>query len=218
MKNFDAVLFDFDGTVADTGKGVFRSIRYAIEKSGLPPLSEEGLRTFIGPPLHDSFRRECHIDDEELTETLVSHYREAYSAGGLFEFDIYEGMEQLFSDLHDAGVKIGVASSKPINFINIILEKTGLDKYFDTAAGSDPRYADSDKTTIVRSCISSFSLPEGSSYLMVGDRCFDIIGAHNAGIPCAAVLFGYGSRQEFEENNADYIVANADELRRVILG
>ena len=218
MKNFDAVLFDFDGTVADTGKGVFRSISYAIEKCGLPPLSEESLRTFIGPPLHDSFRRECHINDEELIETLVSHYREAYSAGGIFEFDIYEGMEQLFSDLHDAGVKIGVASSKPINFINIILEKTGLDKYFDTAAGSDPRYADSDKTTIVRSCISSFSLPEGSSYLMVGDRCFDIIGAHNAGIPCAAVLFGYGSRQEFEENNADYIVANADELRRVILG
>ena len=51
---------------------------------------------------------------------------------------------------------------------------------------------------------------------MVGDRCFDIEGAHNAGIPCAAVLFGYGSREEFERYKADYIAADAHELEKLI--
>ncbi len=217
MNNFDAVIFDFDGTVADTGRGVFRCIKESLAKSGLPPLSEASLRTFIGPPLHDSFRRECHIDDDELVETLVRQYREVYSASGIYEFEIYDGMESLFRDLRDADIKIGIASSKPEDFINIILEKTGLKKYFDIAAGSDPRYADCDKTTIIRTCISKLSLPEGSRHLMVGDRCFDIEGAHNAGLPCAAVLFGYGSREEFERYKADYIVSTAEELKSIVI-
>ena len=54
-RNFDAVIFDFDGTIADTGKGIFACIRYALKAYGLPDLSEESIRTFIGPPLHDSF-------------------------------------------------------------------------------------------------------------------------------------------------------------------
>lgn len=216
MKNFDAVIFDFDGTVADTGRGVFRCIRESIARSGLPELSEDSLRTFIGPPLHDSFRRECHIDDDELIETLVQQYREVYSASGIFEFEIYNGMEDLFEQLRKEGVKVCIASSKPEDFINIILDQTGLKKYFDIAAGSDPRYADCDKTTIINTCISKLLLPEGSKYLMVGDRCFDIEGAHNAGIPCAAVLFGYGSTEEFEQYGADYIAKDARELKQII--
>ncbi|MBQ7596017.1 MAG: HAD-IA family hydrolase [Clostridia bacterium] len=217
MSNFDAVIFDFDGTVADTGRGVFRCIRESVKKSGLPPLSEKSLRTFIGPPLHDSFRRECRIDDDELIETLVRQYREVYSASGIYEFEIYDGIEELFKELRKAGVKVCIASSKPEDIINIILEETGLKKYFDIAAVSDPRYADCDKTTIIKTCISKLALPEGSKYLMVGDRCFDIEGAHNAGLPCAAVLFGYGSREEFEEYGADYIAKDARDLKRIIL-
>lgn len=217
MKNFDAVIFDFDGTVADTGRGVFRCIRESVAKSGLEPLSEASLRTFIGPPLHDSFRRECHIDDDELVETLVAQYREVYSASGIYEFEIYDGMKGLFSDLRQAGVKVGIASSKPEDFIEIILKDTGLYECFDTFAGSDPRYADCDKTTIINTCIKKLGLPDGSKYLMVGDRCFDIAGAHSAGLPCAAVLFGYGSQAEFEQYGADYIVKDAQELKEIIL-
>ncbi len=217
QKNFDAVIFDFDGTVADTGPGVFRSIRASLEKSGLPPLSEQSLRTFIGPPLHDSFRRECHISDEALVDTLVAQYREVYAAGGIYEFTVYDGMETLFRTLHQAGVKTGIGSSKPEPFVNIILQKTGLDQYFDVAAGSDPRYQDCDKTTIIKTCIQKLGLPADAKILMVGDRCFDIVGAHNVGIPCAAVLFGYGSAEEFRAYGADYIVSAAQEIADLVL-
>ena len=129
--NFDAVIFDFDGTVADTGKGVFRCIRESVEFMGLPALSEESLRTFIGPPLHDSYIRECGVDFEKA-DMLVKQFRKNYSAGGVFEFDIYDGIDELLSLLNKEGVKVGIGSSKPQDFVHIILQKVDLEKYFDS--------------------------------------------------------------------------------------
>lgn len=215
--NFDAVIFDFDGTVADTGKGIFNCIRYALEKNGLPILDEASLRTFVGPPLHDSFKRECGVDDEMSTK-LVASYRERYSVKGIYEFDLYDGIVDLLKAIHSAGGLTGIASSKPEHFINIIVENTGLSDHFDFTAGSDPQYIESDKTAIVKACIAKMNLPENARVLMVGDRLYDIVGAHNAGVPCAAVLFGYGNEQEFLEYKADYIAKDTDELKKIIFG
>ncbi len=213
--NFDAVIFDFDGTVADTGRGIFNCIRYAVNKNSLPELSEKALRTFVGPPLHESFMRECGVN-EDMANTLVADYREIYSVKGIYEFDLYDGITDLLEEIQHSGGVTGIASSKPEDFINIILNDTGIKKYFDVTAGSDPRYIESDKTTIVNACIKKMNLKENAKILMVGDRLYDIVGAHNAGIPCAAVLFGYGSREEFEEYNADYIAKDTDELKKII--
>ncbi len=213
--NFDAVIFDFDGTVADTGKGIFNCIRYALEKNNLPILSEESLRTFVGPPLHDSFHRECGVDDEMSTK-LVASYRERYSVKGIYEFDLYDGITDLLRDIQSAGGLTGIASSKPEHFINIIVENTGLIDLFNVTAGSDPKYIESDKTAIVKACIAKMNLPENARVLMVGDRLYDIVGAHNAGIPCAAVLFGYGNQEEFEEYKADYIAKDTEGLKKII--
>lgn len=216
-KNFDAVIFDFDGTVADTGKGIFGSIRYALNACSLPQLDEKSLRTFIGPPLHDSFKRECGADDEMCVK-LVAKYRENYAVKGIFEFELYPGMEELLKKLKAEGIVTGIASSKPEDFINIILNNTRLNKYFDFTSGSDPRYVESDKTEIVKKCIRKMKLPENSKILMVGDRLYDIVGAHNAGIKCAAVLFGYGNPEEFKKYKAEYIAKDVNELKNIIFG
>lgn len=216
-KNFNAVIFDFDGTVADTGKGIFGSIRYALNACSLPQLDEKSLRTFIGPPLHDSFKRECGADDEMCVK-LVAKYRENYAVKGIFEFELYPGMEELLKKLKAEGIVTGIASSKPEDFINIILNNTRLNKYFDFNSGSDPRYVESDKTEIVKKCIRKMKLPENSKILMVGDRFYDIVGAHNAGIECAAVLFGYGNPEEFKKYKVEYIVKDVNELKNIIFG
>lgn len=216
-KNFDAVIFDFDGTVADTGKGIFGSIRYALNACSLPQLDEKSLRTFIGPPLHDSFKRECGADDEMCVK-LVAKYRENYAVKGIFEFELYPGMEELLKKLKAEGIVTGIASSKPEDFINVILNNTRLNKYFDFTSGSDLRYVESDKTEIVKKCIRKMKLPENSKILMVGDRFYDIVGAHNAGIECAAVLFGYGNPEEFKKYKAEYIVKDVNELKNIIFG
>lgn len=216
MKNkFDAVIFDFDGTVADTGRGVFRCIRESVKKSGLPELSEASLRTFIGPPLHDSFMRECHVDFD-TADILVKQFREVYSVSGVFEFDIYDGIEELLELLNKEGIKTGIGSSKPEDFVKIILDNVGIKKNFDVIVGSDPKKVESSKTEIISTCIERFGLDEDAKILMIGDRMFDIDGAHSVGIPCAAVLFGYGSEEEFIEHEAEFIAEDTDDLINII--
>ena len=216
MKKFDSVIFDFDGTVADTGKGVFGSVRYAINKEGLPMPSESDIKSFAGPPLFDSFMRVFDGISEELGDKLVADYRENYSAGGIYEFDLYDGMEALLKKLRRAGVKTAIASSKPIVFIQQILDNCGLAKYFDIPVGATLDKTDPSKSDIVGSAKEQLAALGCTKPLMVGDRMFDIVGAKSQNVPVAAVLFGYGSREEFEEYGADYIVKDCDELAEII--
>ena len=214
---YDAVLFDFDGTVADTGKGIFNGVYHVLDSMGIDPPEPEKLRYFIGPPLHESFRIVFGFNEEEC-KAAVATYREYYSAKGIFELTMYDGMEELFRKLKARGIKLGISSSKPEIFLLRIVDKFGLSELFDTVKGSDIDYIHSDKSLIIRRATEAMNLPGSAKVLMVGDRCFDINGAKKAGVDSAGVLFGYGSREEFEEAGADYIVAKADELFGIITG
>ena len=86
---YDAVLFDFDGTLVDSSEGIFKSLIYAFEADGrdIPPESE--LRKFIGPPIYDSFKTLYGYADDKI-EWMVLKYRERYKTKGYKEVKIYD--------------------------------------------------------------------------------------------------------------------------------
>jgi len=216
-KKFDAVLFDFDGTIADTGRGIFSCLRQTLAEMGITDIPQEKLDRFIGPPLHHSFQAEFGFD-EATAETAVERYRAKYRGGGLFELDIYDGIITLLENLKKIGVKTGLASAKPEQFIFQILEKYGLGHLFDAVSGSAIDNIHAEKAAIISRTMEALSLEKGARVLMVGDRLFDIQGAKEVGIQSAGVLFGYGSRQELEEAGADFIVESPEELFEIITG
>ena len=81
---YDCYLFDFDGTIADTGEGIRNSVAYCLERMGRPALDEAVLNRFIGPPLHDCFMQYCGMTDAEA-EQAIRIYRERYVDVGLYE-------------------------------------------------------------------------------------------------------------------------------------
>ena len=151
-----------------------------------------------------------------LMAPLPIRAMEYYSVIGIFELTVYAGMEELFRKLKRENIKNGIASAKPEVFLLRIAEHLGLTELFDTLNGSGIDFIHSDKSLIIRWAMEAMNLLNGAKVLMVGDRCFDINGAKKAGVDSAGVLFGYGSREEFEEAGADYIAADADELFRII--
>lgn len=217
MSNFDAVLFDFDGTIADTGEGVFFCIRKAIERFGLRQPTEAEIRKFIGPPMVVSYKTLYpQLGDDEVQKLLVS-FREDYVKTGLYKFRLYDGITELLKKLSESGIKTAVASSKPQKELERIITYSGIDKYIGAIVGADINYKDSDKATIVEDAMKKLGVEDKSRVLMVGDRKYDIVGAHKVGIACAAVLFGYGSREEFEEYKADYVVESFEEVEKLVI-
>lgn len=211
-----AVLFDFDGTLVDSSEGIFKSLIYAFQKDGKDAPDEATLRKFIGPPIYDSFKTLFGYADEKI-DFMIEKYRERYRAVGYREVKVYAGIPELLRRLHENGIKIATASSKPTVFIKQILEEQGLLSYFDYLGGTQFDNISSDKTVILQNAMHILGVSPKET-VMVGDRLYDIRGAKGALVPCIAVLYGFGSRAEFTQYGADYIAESAKEIENLIFG
>ncbi len=202
------LLFDLDGTLTDSAEGVFRCVAHALAAFGISA-EPQSLCGYIGPPLNWSFPH-FHGLTEEETDRAIGLFRREYEAGGKFENRVYEGVFEMLSVLRAAGYLIGVATSKPLHFATQILDHFGLTAYFDYIAGTgdDERGG---KEEVVRDAVAHFGVNVSEMY-MIGDRQHDIIGGHAVGLEAIGVLWGYGSREEFETYGADIIVETPAEL------
>ena len=214
ISKYKAVFFDFDGTIADTGDGIFHSVKHAIKESGYPPISDKKLRTFIGPPIFDSFKRELGMNEEE-SAFAVMKYREEYSRDGIFRFTLYDGIESLLRELKANGIQVSIASSKPYNFVLRIIDYLNFSELIDFISCPLNDNAHESKSALISRCVEHFEIQK-SEALMVGDRHFDINGANETGIESVGVTFGYGSEEELKKAGAVYLADSTDDIRKII--
>ena len=210
-----AVLFDWDGTVADTRPGIFNSVRYAIGQYGIADRPDDELRYFIGPPLYDGFEHVFGVSPE-LANELTDTYRVYYRDKGIFECNVYDGVGDLLRELHDAGVKTAVVSSKPKEFLDRLVEHFGLAEHLDAVVGPAIDNHNSNKTVLVNQALKELMLLP-STVAMIGDRHFDMEGAKNAGVNAIGVLYGYGTEEELCRAGADAICEQVVDLRGYLL-
>ncbi|MBR5453747.1 MAG: HAD hydrolase-like protein [Clostridia bacterium] len=212
MKKF--ILFDFDGTITDTGEGIINAVEYTLVKMGKDPGSEADRRRFVGPPLRQAFERFSDMDTPTATEA-VRVYREYYRETGLFEASLYDGVTEQLRRLRESGAVTAVASSKPTIFINKLIEHFGITDLFDFVAGSELDGTHTDKAEVIAIAMEHLGAAKEDT-VMVGDRSHDIIGAKKHGLASVGVLYGYGSREELTESGADAIAAETTELYDII--
>ena len=211
-----AVVFDFDGTLCDTGVGVKKSAKYALDAFGIKAPEWEELDFFIGPPLLVTFQERFNQSVTDA-EKLVKKYRERYTNIGLYESEFYNGIPQLIKDLKSQGFKLGVASSKPINYIEELLIKADLQSYFDYISAVSFNADCESKQSILERCLNELGV-EPSEAIMVGDRFYDIDGARGAGVDSVGVLWGFGSKFELIESGATYVVDKIQDIESIALG
>lgn len=214
MAGYQYYFFDLDGTLVDSEKGITNSIKCVLEKYHIKDYDMETLRKFIGPPLGESFQKYFGFSERD-TERLVQCYREYYTAGGMYEAEIYDGIEELLKNLKEKGRILAVATSKPETFARQILERFGLAGYFDCIAGALLDGSRENKSDVIAYALSECGVQEKAQAVMVGDREHDIFGAKRNGLDSIGVLFGFGSRRELEEAGADYIAETPDEIIKI---
>lgn len=212
MKKY--ILFDLDGTLTDPKIGITTCVQYALAHYGIEEPNLDKLEPFIGPPLTDSFEKFYGFDKEKAKEA-VEKYRERFSTVGLFENEIYPGVKSMLRKLHNSGMRLAVASSKPQVFVEKILDHFKIRKYFDVVVGSELDGRRVNKDEVVEEALRQLfghNPVEYSKVYMIGDRCFDVEGARAVGVESIGVTYGYGGLEELKEAHADYIVQSVPEL------
>jgi len=214
--DWSCVLFDLDGTIADSAPGITATLAHMFEELGMPVPSPAELLSYVGPPILDAFRDFAGFSPERSARALAI-YRKEYALNGVNGTAVYQGMPELLRELHTAGMPISLATSKPERPARQMLDHYGLSEFFTVLTGASADETRSAKADVVAEAIRRLAAvgTDVSRPVMVGDRMHDIAGAAEHGIPTVFVRWGYGS--EAEESGSIAAVSGVEELRTLLL-
>lgn len=217
-RQFKGAVFDLDGTLLDTSEGIKSAVRFAIDRFGLEPLSDERLNRFIGPPIQNSFAAAYGLTGQKLRE-LTEVFRDRYKSCDLLKAKPYEGIYDVFRTLLENGIKPAVATYKRQDYASEILIHFGFDKYTDIMYG-----ADSDnklkKKDIIEKALIDMGISNYSEAVMIGDTDNDAIGAAEIGTKFIGVTYGFGFKNAQDVSKFPNIGAagSTSELTKILIG
>lgn len=191
---YKLIIFDFDGTLADTSLGIINCHKYANVMMGREEPSEEILRNCIGSALLKTYSDTFGFG-EEATKA-VAFFRKKYAEKGIYELELYEGIKEVLCYLKEKGYKLGIASLKLEEFVKKLTDYFEISKYFDVIHGVDSN-DNLSKADLIKMCIEECGETKEST-VMVGDSINDYIGAKKAGVNFLAVTYGFGLKDEIE--------------------
>jgi phosphoglycolate phosphatase len=183
------VIFDLDGTLTDSAKGILSSFRHALGEIGAPVPDGDLAGRVVGPPMHLTLKS---MGLGDRADEAIAAYRADYTARGWSMNSVFEGIPALLADLRAAGVRLAVATSKAEPSAARIIEHFGLDGHFEVVAGASLDGVRSSKAEVLAHALAQLG-PLPDRVLMVGDRRHDVEGAAAHGIDTIVVEWGYGA-------------------------
>ncbi len=186
-------------------------LRDTFAAFGVQPPDDGELRHLIGPPTPVALGS-C-IPPERLDEG-VAFYRALAAREGLENISLFAGISDALATLHNRGIPLGVATSKPQGEAERIVAEFGIDEYFAAVAGASAERIT--KADVVAHALDQLETSSGHSPLMVGDRLWDVEGAAEHGVPTVLVSWGYARATEFDLALAR--IDSPDQLVSFVLG
>jgi len=206
------LVLDLDGTISDPSLGVSRCINHALQSHGFNAVPENEVEKEIGPPLDEIF---LNLDPAVSTKNipeLVSTYRQRYSEAGYSENVIYPDIVAAVTRVREAGLALGICTSKRQDFAEKILSLFKISRFFTFVDGGDIGIT---KEMQLARLLSFGSIDHGA--IMVGDRAVDIHSATANGLRSIGVLWGFGSYAELSQASPTYIVETVHELCEIVI-
>lgn len=208
--DLSAILLDLDGTLIASEHGILSSCRAALRFLGHETDPAMDMSSIIGPPIEDVMRYLLQQCGDDRVAEGVDAYRQDYGARGLLLSEVYKGIPDALLAMRQS-TRLYLATSKRETFARRILENKGLDALFAGIYGSTPAGDIDHKPELIAHIMRENGL-ERDRCVMVGDRRYDIAGAHANGIPSIGVLWGYGTKDELESAGADLLIETPAEL------
>ena len=210
------VLFDFDGTLADTKPHIVATATEVLRGFGLTDDEIGDAGRLVGPPFPAAFSLVYGLSEEDAAE-VTRRYRAIYGNLGPEAYPLFDGVRELLCDLREAGRRLAITSSKNERLVRKALAGTGIDALFDAVvAAHDPKHVG--KEHLVASSLEALGC-QAADAVMVGDRFYDIEGARANGVASLGVYLGNTAKPgELEHAGATACVSSVADMRRALLG
>lgn len=212
-----AVIFDLDGTLLNTLGDLTAAVNHALAVHGLPTRTEAEVRTYLGDGVRELVVRACPADtDEDTRSGVMAAYLPYYAAHNMDLTRPYEGVLSLLTDLQQAGYRIAVVSNKHDAGVQALCARFFGD-VLDLAVGADGSRPLKPAPDGVLYAMERLQVsPDAVWY--VGDSVQDVRTAHNAGVKCVAVTWGFQDADRLAAERPTVMAHTAAELKAAILG
>ena len=211
---YKAVIFDLDGTLLDTLVDLYNSVNHALRAFGFPERTIDEVRRFIGNGVKKLMERSTpEGTDEETNAKCLDCFRAHYLEHMADNTAPYDGVNELIAKLREKGVRTAVVSNKLHSaVVDLCKENFPL---IEEAIGVSVEEERKPNPVNVLKVLALFGI-SAEECIYVGDSEVDVQTAHNAGVKCIGVTWGFRDEAELRENGADFIAHNSDEVFNLI--
>lgn len=209
--NFEALLFDFDGTLLNTNDLIIETFAHVVDPKFPGRYQRSDYLKFIGPTLLESFTEVDALN----AEALVAEYRvwnQQHHDELVTEFP---NVKEVLLNLHEAGVRLAVVSTKRGDTLRKGLDLMGITALFDVLISQDDVVHTKPHPEPVEKAVILLGV-EKSKALMIGDNSHDILGGHNAGVKAAGVAWSYKGTDYLKQFNPDYMLHDMADLYDIV--
>lgn len=210
-----AILFDFDGTLADTAPGIVLTMQAAFREMGLPVPDDEAVRQTIGLPLAECVKVLGNLSDEKALEG-ADVYRKYFPTVELEYIKMFPGVAQTLKECASLGIRMAICTSRGHNSLERILTRNGLWECFETAVTSSDKLPPKPAPDMVLALLERMGL-RADEAVVVGDTTFDILMGAGAGCRTIAVTYGNHSSEQLKTARPDFLASSFPEVKEICI-
>lgn len=208
------ILFDFDGTLADTAPGILDTMRHTLSAMSKPIPSDCDMRLTIGLPLYTALQRLGSLSDDEATEA-VSIYRRLFPTYELHGTTIYPGVVETLGELQRRGIRMGICTSRDEASLDLIMQPRGLAPFFESRVTNNDHLSPKPAPDMTLRLMEKMGVGAGEA-IVVGDTTYDILMGNSAGCRTCAVTYGNHDEETLLSACPTFIISSFPEVLELL--
>ena len=210
------LIFDFDGTIADTSGLIVATMQKTIDDLHLPSRSDDEIKSTIGVRLHE-IPSVLWPELPNLGKIVADTYRQNFDLlKTSVPVNLFRGVEETLFDLKKLGIDMAVATSRSHQSVEELTIKLGIREYFTMLLGGNDVLKGKPDPESIFKILGELAWNENET-MMVGDMPVDVLMGKNAGLRTCGVTYGNGSEQDLIMAGADLIISRFQELKNFLL-
>jgi len=208
------VIFDFDGTIADTSEGIIQVCLASLKKMGLPPSTPEKIKASIGLPLGPFLVAGSGVPEERMEEGMKTYRELFFEIAGPY-ICLFDGVKEALLSISESGRQLAIATSRGRNSLTSILREQGLFGIFGEIVCADNALPPKPAPDMVKYILERTGVPADEA-IVIGDTTFDLLMGKGAGCRTCGVSYGNHSAEMLATAEPDFIINNMSALPELL--